>query len=134
MCAGKPAGADLQLGLATAPVLFASKEFPRLDSLIGRLVYLFKLKLHSWRACGSIAIPFPGLASKIHPSSALPVDFKKKWKKIRNKKFFSLCYPQLVSIVILKKIQPIWSSPTRLCLPSNSYYIYMSEELSFKQW
>ncbi|XP_023326668.1 decaprenyl-diphosphate synthase subunit 1 [Eurytemora carolleeae] len=33
---GKPAGADLQLGLATAPVLFASKEFPRLDALIGR--------------------------------------------------------------------------------------------------
>jgi len=33
---GKPAGADLQLGLATAPVLFASKQFPRLKDLILR--------------------------------------------------------------------------------------------------
>lgn len=33
---GKPAGADLQLGLATAPVLFASREFPHLKQLILR--------------------------------------------------------------------------------------------------
>merc|ERR1712048_427657 len=33
---GKPAGADLSLGLATAPVLFASSEFPQLHSLILR--------------------------------------------------------------------------------------------------
>jgi decaprenyl-diphosphate synthase subunit 1 len=33
---GKPAGADLQLGLATAPVLFASKQFPHLKDLILR--------------------------------------------------------------------------------------------------
>ena len=33
---GKPAGADLQLGLATAPVLFASRQFPQLNDLIAR--------------------------------------------------------------------------------------------------
>jgi hexaprenyl-diphosphate synthase len=33
---GKPAGADLQLGLATAPLLFAWKEKPELGSLVGR--------------------------------------------------------------------------------------------------
>ncbi|XP_067932639.1 all trans-polyprenyl-diphosphate synthase PDSS1-like isoform X1 [Watersipora subatra] len=33
---GKPTGADLKLGLATAPVLFAAHEFPRLNSLILR--------------------------------------------------------------------------------------------------
>jgi len=33
---GKPAGADLSLGLATAPVLFASQQFPQLNSLILR--------------------------------------------------------------------------------------------------
>jgi len=33
---GKPAGADLKLGLATAPVLFAKKEFPELADLINR--------------------------------------------------------------------------------------------------
>merc|ERR1712154_307581 len=33
---GKPAGADLGLGIATAPVLFASEQFPRLNSLILR--------------------------------------------------------------------------------------------------
>lgn len=33
---GKPTAADLKLGLATAPVLFASHEFPRLNTLIMR--------------------------------------------------------------------------------------------------
>lgn len=33
---GKPAGADLQLGLATAPLLFAWKTTPELGSLVGR--------------------------------------------------------------------------------------------------
>lgn len=33
---GKPAGADLQLGLATAPVLFATRQFPELKNLILR--------------------------------------------------------------------------------------------------
>ncbi|GMM32499.1 trans-hexaprenyltranstransferase [Martiniozyma asiatica (nom. inval.)] len=33
---GKPAGADLKLGLATAPVLFAWKEDPTLGDMIGR--------------------------------------------------------------------------------------------------
>jgi len=33
---GKPAGADLELGLATAPVLFASREFPHIKALIIR--------------------------------------------------------------------------------------------------
>ena len=33
---GKPAAADLKLGLATAPVLFASCKFPQLEPMIGR--------------------------------------------------------------------------------------------------
>merc|ERR1719334_2247599 len=33
---GKPAEADLSLGLATAPVLFASRQFPQLNTLILR--------------------------------------------------------------------------------------------------
>lgn len=33
---GKPAGADLELGLATAPLLFAWKENPELGSMVGR--------------------------------------------------------------------------------------------------
>lgn len=33
---GKPAGADLELGLATAPLLFAWKENPELSALVGR--------------------------------------------------------------------------------------------------
>ena len=33
---GKPAGADLELGLATAPLLFAWKQEPRLGLLVGR--------------------------------------------------------------------------------------------------
>ena len=33
---GKPTGADLKLGLATAPVLFAAHEHPRLNTLILR--------------------------------------------------------------------------------------------------
>lgn len=33
---GKPALADLKAGLATAPVLLAAEEFPRLQVLIGR--------------------------------------------------------------------------------------------------
>ena len=33
---GKPAMADLKLGLATAPVLFASQKFPHLTDLIRR--------------------------------------------------------------------------------------------------
>ena len=33
---GKPAGADLQLGLATAPLLFAWKDNPALGELVGR--------------------------------------------------------------------------------------------------
>eukprot|EP00090_Calanus_glacialis_P018387 TRINITY_DN2852_c0_g1_i4.p1 TRINITY_DN2852_c0_g1~~TRINITY_DN2852_c0_g1_i4.p1 ORF type:complete len:380 (-),score=126.18 TRINITY_DN2852_c0_g1_i4:98-1237(-) len=33
---GKPSGADLSLGLATAPVLFASQQFPQLNQLILR--------------------------------------------------------------------------------------------------
>jgi len=33
---GKPAAADLHLGLATAPVLFAVDEFPELNDMIGR--------------------------------------------------------------------------------------------------
>ncbi len=33
---GKPQGADLQLGLATAPVLYAAEEFPALEPLIER--------------------------------------------------------------------------------------------------
>ena len=36
-CLGKPSGgADLSLGLATAPVLFASQQFPELNQLILR--------------------------------------------------------------------------------------------------
>jgi len=33
---GKPAAADLKLGLATAPVLFAAEMFPELNEMIGR--------------------------------------------------------------------------------------------------
>ncbi|KLU85581.1 hypothetical protein MAPG_04604 [Magnaporthiopsis poae ATCC 64411] len=33
---GKPAGADLELGLATAPLLFAWKTHPELGELVGR--------------------------------------------------------------------------------------------------
>ena len=33
---GKPAAADLKLGLATAPVLFAAEKFPELNDLIAR--------------------------------------------------------------------------------------------------
>ena len=33
---GKPAGADLELGLATAPLLFAWKTNPELGPLVGR--------------------------------------------------------------------------------------------------
>merc|ERR1719423_378613 len=33
---GKPAAADLKLGLATAPVLFAAEKYPVLNQLIGR--------------------------------------------------------------------------------------------------
>jgi len=33
---GKPAAADLHLGLATAPVLFASTQFPQLNDMISR--------------------------------------------------------------------------------------------------
>jgi hexaprenyl-diphosphate synthase len=33
---GKPAGADLELGLATAPLLFAWKSIPELGALVGR--------------------------------------------------------------------------------------------------
>lgn len=34
---GKPSGgADLKLGLATAPALFAAQQFPELTELIGR--------------------------------------------------------------------------------------------------
>jgi hexaprenyl-diphosphate synthase len=33
---GKPAGADLELGLATAPLLFAWKQTPELGALVGR--------------------------------------------------------------------------------------------------
>jgi hexaprenyl-diphosphate synthase len=33
---GKPAGADLELGLATAPLLFAWKNIPELGALVGR--------------------------------------------------------------------------------------------------
>ncbi|RAL06381.1 proteasome regulatory particle lid subunit RPN3 [Aspergillus ibericus CBS 121593] len=33
---GKPAGADLELGLATAPLLFAWKDYPELGPLVGR--------------------------------------------------------------------------------------------------
>jgi hexaprenyl-diphosphate synthase len=33
---GKPAGADLELGLATAPLLFAWKTIPELGALVGR--------------------------------------------------------------------------------------------------
>jgi hypothetical protein len=39
--AGKPAAADLQLGLATAPVLFAARTFPQLELLIGKAAALF---------------------------------------------------------------------------------------------
>jgi len=33
---GKPTAADLKLGLATAPVLFAAKRYPQLNALIMR--------------------------------------------------------------------------------------------------
>jgi hexaprenyl-diphosphate synthase len=33
---GKPGGADLQLGLATGPALYAWEEYPELGPLIGR--------------------------------------------------------------------------------------------------
>ena len=33
---GKPAAADLKLGLATAPVLFATTKFPELEDMIAR--------------------------------------------------------------------------------------------------
>jgi geranylgeranyl pyrophosphate synthase len=33
---GKPTSADLKLGLATAPVLFAAEEYPELNRLIAR--------------------------------------------------------------------------------------------------
>ena len=33
---GKPAAADLKLGLATAPVLFATKKYPELEDMIAR--------------------------------------------------------------------------------------------------
>ena len=33
---GKPAGADLELGLATAPLLFAWRSRPELGQLVGR--------------------------------------------------------------------------------------------------
>jgi geranylgeranyl pyrophosphate synthase len=37
---GKKAGADLELGLATAPVLFASREFTHLNTLINRYIQI----------------------------------------------------------------------------------------------
>jgi hexaprenyl-diphosphate synthase len=33
---GKPVNADLKLGLATAPVLYASQEFPELNEMMER--------------------------------------------------------------------------------------------------
>lgn len=33
---GKPGNADLQLGLATAPALYAWEEYPEMGELIGR--------------------------------------------------------------------------------------------------
>ena len=33
---GKPAAADLKLGLATAPVLFATNKYPELEKMIAR--------------------------------------------------------------------------------------------------
>ena len=44
---GKPAAADLQLGLATAPVLFASSEFPQLHAMITRRLVLVRFPLLS---------------------------------------------------------------------------------------
>ena len=38
---GKPAAADLRLGLATAPVLYATREFPELEAMIARLTFLW---------------------------------------------------------------------------------------------
>jgi hypothetical protein len=43
---GKPAAADLQLGLATAPVLFAARTFPQLELLIGKAAALFTSLVH----------------------------------------------------------------------------------------
>lgn len=53
---GKPAGADLELGLATAPLLFAWKAMPELGALVGRkfaqegdverVSFLFPLSFH----------------------------------------------------------------------------------------
>ena len=40
---GKPSGADLSLGLATAPVLFAAQEFPELNELISRQGYFERI-------------------------------------------------------------------------------------------
>ena len=40
---GKPSGADLSLGLATAPVLFAAREFPELNELISRQGYFERI-------------------------------------------------------------------------------------------
>lgn len=64
---GKPAGADLELGLATAPLLFAWKDRPELGQLIGRkfagpgdvqkvrqvmlLSFLFSLFCHAYYPC-----------------------------------------------------------------------------------
>jgi hexaprenyl-diphosphate synthase len=53
---GKPSGADLRLGLATAPVLYAWEEYPELGPLIKRrfsqegdvkkvLTFFFKKKI-----------------------------------------------------------------------------------------
>ncbi len=43
---GKKAGADLELGLATAPVLFASREFTHLNTLINRYIQIYTESTH----------------------------------------------------------------------------------------
>ena len=45
---GKPAAADLSLGLATAPVLFAAETFPHLNTLIGTSVKFTSRLLYYW--------------------------------------------------------------------------------------
>lgn len=55
---GKPAGADLELGLATAPLLFAWKENPSLGKLVGR-----KFGGEGDVVRVSLSLPFDSIAS-----------------------------------------------------------------------
>ena len=53
---GKPGGADLHLGLATAPVLYAAEEYPELNELIERK---FSAKGDADKVGSTFLVPVP---------------------------------------------------------------------------